>query len=310
MKKLILICGGVAVLSACSLFNQKSEGIIDRKNPIVAAMFACSAGIVSKYKLSGSIESDLEKAVLNKKLNLKVESEVEDWLKGYIFERVTEANALEAYRLYLDCYKNERKRQDAGLDSRLIPIKERTQFLWNKYDEAIKYGHRLTLSDAEQYAVVAASLAGLNEVDLDHKNNIIKFDRQSLMYFLAAEIIISQENNSDFVANRSTAIDYSSRALGAARATERHYQLLINSAASVADTDWLTRQNIRMVVLDRLAQSQAQQLHLGIGSVVQVNRALELLPCDYIARYGFANDRVYTRIQTPARFTQCRSTAQ
>lgn len=302
MKHLPIIMILISVISGCAT----TERIVDKKTPEVKALLGCTAGALSSYKIEGSLESDLDKAVSEKKLNLSSSVEINDWVKGYIFEKIPQTDALEAYKLYLGCYEKEIIRHSAGYDPQLIPFIASTENLWKKWDEAIKYNHPLEITKAEAYALEGKRLNQLNEEELDAKNNILKYDKEALMYFLAGEIIARNENASDRKLYFDQAVEYSNKCITAGKSGQEWYLKMVQGNISEKEKEWIEREEINMVTKDRLAECYAQSAFFGNKSArTKLSNTLAKLPCSYIKKYQFLENIVYKRIGLPQEIVSC-----
>jgi len=285
---------------------QTGERLVDKKSPEVKAILGCTAGALSNYKLAGSLESDLDKVISEKKLNLSSSLEINDWVKGYIFEKVPSSDALEAYKLYLGCYEKEIKRLNAGYDPDLTPFIASTENLWKKWDEAIKYGLTLETPEAETYALEGKRLSQLDDKKLDSRNKILKYDKEALMYFVAGEIIVRQQNEADRRANANKALEYSSKCVAASSSARQSYSEMVEGNISEIEKEWIVREEVNLVTHDRLAECYAQRVYVGNNTArASLSETLSKLPCSYINKYKFSENVIYKRIGIPQEIASC-----
>jgi hypothetical protein len=85
----------------------KSTRIVDKNSPTVDLITKCTAGILSHYDAGGTFKTDLDKAITKGQIDISIGAEVNEWVHGYMFEKIPSDQALEAYKLYLDCVKEE-----------------------------------------------------------------------------------------------------------------------------------------------------------------------------------------------------------
>lgn len=278
---------------------------IDREDPNVRAIIGCGAGVLSKYGVSADLQGDLGKAVSTGKINVKAGFAVEDWMKTYIFEQLPEKDRLGGYKEYLKCYEKRSTETPTGLHSRLLKTKEESQRLWNEFTEAEKLGHHFASTRADAYAITAASFKNMSEEGFNLKSQVVKNDRQALMYFIAAEIIIRSGEKSPQL--RTQALEYAEAGNSAARAAREVYEKMLMGALKPDEAQWLESEQVNLVTLDRLAEGYAQLYYLEKGQqhLKALRDTLSLLPCDYIANYKLRDEPVYKRIGSSERLQEC-----
>ncbi len=262
----------------------------------IRAVLNCSAGVFVSYNRSANIETDLR---------TKIEAGVkaDDAVHGYIFELLPPADRLKGYELYLQCIRQPA--DPNGIDPRLYAAVERSQYLWDSFDEAERLHDAVPLGEADKFAAMAASLKSISDADFNAKSKLKKYDRQALMYFLAAEVLVRSGTSAEDLAGR--AVDYSMNAYQAARQEREIYKALIRKGANPVESEWLQSIDVRETILNRLADAQAQ---LGFLSkdphyFSELNETLKLLGCEYIVKYRMAQDAMYVRIPEPVQMTAC-----
>lgn len=307
----IMIIMAVIVMSCAPL--KPMQEIKNADPDLIPIITGCTAGILSNYKLQADVNFDLNKAVKEKKLSIGITSEVNDWVKGYIFEKIPSNDALEAYKLYLECYGAERKRfeneRQVGIDPKISKLKEESQHLWNEWEENNKYARHLFVNESKKYAMVGINLKNINGSDLmNTKSRIMKYDREALIFFIASEIIIRSKDTSDYESYIKDALEYSENSVSAAQSAREEYKSMIQKEITPNEREWLTREDIDLVTLDRLSESLAQIIFLGKQEYSgKIDETLKFLPCNYIRNYKFIDNIVYKRIGIPKRIVECQN---
>jgi hypothetical protein len=275
----------------------QSESALEKNNPGIQDMTLCTAGVLSGYKAGATFETDFNIAKSQGQFDISVGAEVNKWLHGYIFAKIPGDQALEAYKFYLKCLDN-RATERRGMDVRLVPLKNRSDDLFKRFQEAEIYKFPVIISDENKYAVLGKQLTLLDPLSLKLKDRWIKYDHEALMYTCAAEIIIRNAMPQERKTYSKKAKVYATSAYKAAKAGRLTYEEINSSQQKSVDIlNWLEREEVDLLSLHRLSDSLAQLIFLGNAkSRDELNAVLEDIPCNYIKKYNLNKDVLYDRI--------------
>jgi hypothetical protein len=98
MKAIFVLAASALAVAGCANPPPTAPA---RDDPKLQAMMECSAGVLAGYKTAAEVGSDLKT-----KISLGVN--VEDAVKGYIFEVLPAQDRLKGYQEYLGCMKGRR----------------------------------------------------------------------------------------------------------------------------------------------------------------------------------------------------------
>lgn len=286
-----LLLALLAFASGCSW------NVAEKNEDPVRRILGCSAGVLLSYNVSADVGTDLRSKI-------GAGAGANEAVRGYIFALLPEQQRLEGYKLYLACM--EQPADASAVHARLFPLIERSQHLWDNFVEAQLIGTAIPLGEADRYAQVAGSLKALSEEGFNRRSALKRSDREALMFFLAAEILVRSRERSPELAAKAR--QHSQDAYGAALHTRSLYDAFVKNPGG--EGDWAQWVDVRETVLNRLADAQAQMAFLTGETkyLKELDGTLELLPCGYFRKYRTAEDPMYRRIPVPRRIRHCEST--
>jgi len=302
-----IVCVLMGASSGCAVATKEPiDDQFDKKDPLLRAVFACTAGLVSGAKGEAALQGDMKKAAAEGKVDLSVRASVDDWIRGYILEVLPPEDRLKGFELYQSCMRNPPDPGAAEVHPSLESLRAKSTKLYTNWEEAKKLGSPLGVADSDRYALTGKALKDLDYSVLDAKNRYIALDRAALMYFLAGEILLAPENALERKQFDDRLLDYSDNSLDLATRAEHELSSILAGELNDETVEWLNRSEARAITLDRLAECQAQAIFVGRDDLRDdLDITLGQIPCDYIRRYKIAGNVVYQRIAAPRRFLQC-----
>ncbi len=224
----------------------------------------------------------------------------------------SEEALVEAEILLIDLSKNFgliKEGKSIGVSEVFLKPKEESQNLFNHWMEAKVINVGLGAAKSGEYIALGNSILKIDDSSLNRKTTIMKYDRASLMFLLASEIIISSNTGKSDLVN--DAIIASKQGRDAASSGIDHYNKLVKSGPTQSEREWLTREEPNLVLIHRKAETLAQLAFLlpdqSKQYLKEVDNAISNLSCEYINYYKLREDILFTRIQMSQSITNCMS---
>lgn len=199
--------------------------------------------------------------------------------------------------------------QPIGLDAKFLKLKEESQNLWHDWSEL---GDRLSAAESGKYLALGNSLSNIDDASLNQKTQILKYDRASLMFLLASEIVISSgAKQPDLI---ESAILTSKKSVRASDSGIAIYNKVIGRGPTQEEREWVIREQPNLVLIQRRAEALAQLAYLlpneGGEYKKKLEDSLSALSCDYVQKYKLGEQKQFLRIGTPQTIARCLTPSQ